>query len=84
VHLEQVTRYAVRGSRLRGTREVECLGVETRVHVVSSEPPERIRRLLQEGERTCFTMQALLRPVPVKTCATLNGEELTLEVTDRR
>jgi hypothetical protein len=37
---------------------------------------ERIRSLLESSEKACFTLQALLTPVPVTLRATLNGESL--------
>jgi hypothetical protein len=69
-------RYGIKGSRLKGDREVECLGLETELDVVSKESPERIRRLLESSEKACFTLQALLPPVPITLRATLNGESL--------
>jgi hypothetical protein len=47
--------------------------------VESGEPPEKIRHLIKMGEQTCFTLQSLINPVPVKTSVTLNGEPLALE-----
>jgi organic hydroperoxide reductase OsmC/OhrA len=74
--VEQVMRYSIEGSRLAGTREVACLGVETRLDIRSTEPPERIRRLVEAAEHACFTLQALQRPVPTALLATLNGGSL--------
>jgi len=50
-----------------------CLGLETRIAVESDEPSERVRQLIRMGEQTCFTLQALIHPVPVATRVTLNG-----------
>jgi len=69
----------MRGSMLAGTMQGGCLGVETRIAVESDEPPERIRRLIRMGEQTCFTLQALLQPVPVETRVTLNGAAFPLD-----
>ena len=80
--LEQVVRFLQTGSMKDGTAESRCLGLETYVHVDSEEPPERIRELIRMGERTCYTMQSLMDPVPVRTYARLNGEDLPLNETD--
>lgn len=39
------------------------------------ESPVRIQKLIQVGEQTCYTMQALLNPVQV----TLNDRDLPVE-----
>jgi hypothetical protein len=69
----------MKGSALKRTMTGGCLGLETRIHVESDEPPERIRDLIRMGEQTCFTLGALTEVVPTQTSATLNGEELELE-----
>ena len=79
--LEQTIRFFIEGSALEGTMHSGCLGLETRVHVEADESPKRVQELIRMGEQTCYTLQALLDPVPVKTTATLNGEEL--EVPER-
>ncbi len=48
------------------------------IEVQSCKSPDKIRHLIQMGEQTCFTLQSLISPVPVKTSATLNGEPLGL------
>lgn len=76
LRIEQTMRFFIEGSALKGTMHSGCLGLETRVHIESDEPPERIRELVRMGEQTCYTLQALLSPVPTKTTAILNGREL--------
>lgn len=78
MRLEQTTRFFMEGSALAGTMRGGGLGLETRIHVESEEPPERIRELVRMGERTCFTLQSLIEPVPTETSVRLNGE--TLEI----
>lgn len=70
--------YKLAGSRLKGTQNAECLRLETDIDVVSEEAPERIRDYVRNAERTCFTMQALVRSVPVDTAVTLNGQALSV------
>jgi len=68
--------------RLRQKAEVqiltEKLNSETHIEVASSEAPDKIRHLIKMGEQTCFTLQSLINPVPVKTSVTLNGGQLAL------
>lgn len=77
--MEQEARFFVTGSALAGTMRGGCLGVETHIHVESDEPPDRVRQLIKIGEQTCYTLQSLTHPVPVRTRASLNGSELGLE-----
>jgi hypothetical protein len=79
IRLKQITRFFMKGSALQGTLRGGALGLETHIEVESSEPAEKIRHLVKMGEQTCFTLQSLVNPVPVKTSATLNGERLPLE-----
>jgi len=79
IKLKQVTRFFMKGSALDGSLRGGSLGLETQIEVESSEPPEKIRHLVRMGEQTCFTLQSLVNPVPVKTSVTLNGTPLTLD-----
>lgn len=79
IRLKQVTRFFMKGSALQGTMRGGALGLESQIEVESSEPPEKIRHLIKMGEQTCFTLQSLINPVPVKTSVTLNGKPLSLE-----
>ena len=78
IRLKQITRFFMKGSALQGTLQGGALGLETQIAVESCESPDKIRHLIRMGEQTCFTLQSLLHPVPVKTSATLNGEPLDL------
>jgi hypothetical protein len=79
IRLKQVTRFFMKGSALAGTLRGGSLGLETQIEVESSEPPEKIRHLIKMGEQTCFTLQSLINPVPIRTSVTLNGAPLTLD-----
>jgi len=68
------------GSVLQGTVKTSCLGIETRLELESDEPPERIAALVRNAENGCFTMQALLTPVPFTRAVTLNGSPLPSSV----
>lgn len=62
-----------------GTKVGRCLGLETHLDVESDEPPEKIRELIRVGKQMCYTEQALINPVPVRTYTRLNGDYLELE-----
>jgi len=79
IRLKQITRFFMKGSALQGTLRGGAIGLETQIEVESDEPPEKIRHLIRMGEQTCFTLQSLLSPVPVKTSVTVNGKPLALE-----
>ena len=79
IRLKQVTRFFMKGSALQGTMRGGSLGLESQIEVESSEPPEKIRHLIKMGEQTCFTLQSLINPVPVKTSVMLNGQPLSLD-----
>jgi uncharacterized OsmC-like protein len=78
IHLEQVTRFFMKGSALDGTMRGGGLGLETHIAVESDESPEQVRKFIQMGEQTCFTLQSLIEPVPTQTYVKLNGEDLPL------
>lgn len=69
------------GSVLQGTVKTTCLGIETRLELESDEPREKIAALVRNAENGCFTMQALMNPVPISGNVTLNGITLPREVT---
>jgi hypothetical protein len=71
------SRYQVDGSVLADTIDGQMLGAEVEVEIDSPSPPDQVARVLRNAERGCFVMQALVRPVPVTTRATLNGAPLT-------
>ena len=81
IRLKQITRFFMKGSALQGTLRGGSLGLETCIEIESDEPPEKIRHLIKMGEQTCFTLQSLINPVPVRTSATLNGASLNLSDT---
>jgi organic hydroperoxide reductase OsmC/OhrA len=70
-------RFRVTGSVLKDTVEGEMLGAETTLELESSDPPERIARVIRNAERGCFVRQALIKPVPLTAKTLLNGRPLT-------
>jgi hypothetical protein len=75
--------FRVTGSVLNDTIAGEMLGAETALELESPDPPDRVARVVRNAERGCFVMQALLRPVPVKSRTALNGRPLATEATGR-
>jgi len=69
-------RYRVEGSVLNDTVVAQMLGAETALELASPDDPARVARVVRNAERGCFVMQALLKPVPVTSRATLNGAAL--------
>ena len=66
------------GSVLQGSVQASCLGFETRLELESDESAERIQELVRMAEAGCYTMQALLAPVPFTSSVTLNGQPLPI------
>jgi hypothetical protein len=66
------------GSVLQGTVKANCLGIKTRLELESDEPPERVAAMIRNAEHGCYTMQALLEPVPFTSTAILNGVSLPI------
>jgi hypothetical protein len=71
-----VMRNKQEGSVLQGTVQAACLGFETHLDVESDEPRERVAALVRQAENGCYTMQAVLHPVPIERTVTLNGAPL--------
>lgn len=76
MRMRVVARYRVDGSVLNDTVEATMLGAETTLEIDSSDPPERVAKVVRNAERGCFVRQALLKPVPVTGRALLNGVPL--------
>jgi hypothetical protein len=73
MRMRVIARYRVDGSVLNDTIEASMVGAETVLEIESSDPPERVARVVRNAERGCFVMQALLKPVPVAGRTVLNG-----------
>jgi organic hydroperoxide reductase OsmC/OhrA len=76
MRMHVTARYKVEGSVLNDTIQAETVGVETRLELESTEPPDKIARLVRNAERGCFVMQGLQRPVPITAATLLNGVPL--------
>jgi hypothetical protein len=69
-------RYRVTGSVLDDSVQGEMLGADTVLELDSPDAAERVARLVRNAERGCFVMQALLRPVTIRSSTVLNGSPL--------
>ena len=76
MRMKVTARYRVQGSVLNDTVEAEMLGADTVLELDSPDDPARVARVVRNAERGCFVMQALQKPVPIMSRATLNGAEL--------
>ena len=74
--VRQTTRFYREGSALAGTIAGGPVGLETGVDLESDEPPERIRRLVDMAEASCYAMQSLAQNVAITSTFTLNGAPL--------
>jgi hypothetical protein len=70
------TSFRVTGSVLNDTVEGQMVRAETRLELDSPDLPERVAKVVHNGERGYFVMQALVRPVPVTSNTVLNGQVL--------
>jgi organic hydroperoxide reductase OsmC/OhrA len=66
-------RFKNEGSVLRETVQAQGLGVETHCEITSSEPAEKIAKVLRNAEAGCYVIQTIRNPTDVKTQYTLNG-----------
>jgi organic hydroperoxide reductase OsmC/OhrA len=66
-------RFKNEGSVLRETVQAEGLGVETRCEITSSEPADKVAKVVRNAEAGCYVIQTIRKPTEVKSEYTLNG-----------
>jgi hypothetical protein len=66
-------RFKNEGSVLRETVQAAGLGVETRCEITSSEPPEKVAKVVRNAEAGCYVIQTIRKPTEVKSEYKLNG-----------
>jgi organic hydroperoxide reductase OsmC/OhrA len=66
-------RFKSEGSVLRETVQAEGLGVETRCEISSSEPPEKVAKVVRNAEAGCYVIQTIRKPTEIKSEYFLNG-----------
>jgi len=66
-------RFKNKGSVLRETMQAQGLGVETRCEITSSQPPEKIAKVVRNAEAGCYVIQTIRKPTAVRSEYKLNG-----------
>jgi hypothetical protein len=66
-------RFKNEGSVLRETVQAAGLGVETRCEITSSEPPEKVAKVVRNAEAGCYVIQSIRKPTELKSEYKLNG-----------
>jgi len=66
-------RFKNEGSVLRETVQAAGVGVETRCEITSSEPPEKVAKVVRNAEAGCYVIQSIRKPTEVKSEYKLNG-----------
>jgi organic hydroperoxide reductase OsmC/OhrA len=69
-------RFKNEGSVLRETVQAQGLGVETRCEISSSEPAEKVAKVVRNAEAGCYVIQTIRQPTAVRSEYLLNGEAL--------
>ena len=64
------------GSIIRDTAASDVLAFRTHLSVESSEPLERIARVIRLAKRTCFAEQLVRNPIDLTSTFTVNGESV--------
>jgi organic hydroperoxide reductase OsmC/OhrA len=67
-------RFKNEGSVLRETVQAQGLGVETRCEITSSEPAEKVAKVVRNAEQGCYVIQTIRNPTAVKSEYELNGQ----------
>ena len=80
VHIEKAkihvwARFKSEGSVLRETVRAAGLGFEMQCELRSDAAPEKVAAVVRNAENGCYVMQTILKPTPVESRFTLNGNE---------
>jgi organic hydroperoxide reductase OsmC/OhrA len=67
-------RFKNEGSVLRETVQAEGLGVETRCEITSSEPADKVAKVVRNAEAGCYVIQTIRNPTSVKSEYRLNDQ----------
>jgi len=67
-------RFKNEGSVLQETVQAEGLGVETRCEITSSEPADKVAKVVRNAEAGCYVIQTIRNPTTVKSEYRLNGQ----------
>lgn len=66
--------YHMEGSALKGTLNGTCEGFDIDLAIESDEDQEKLAKLVKVAHQSCFTEDALERPVKLNRTHSLNGQ----------
>jgi uncharacterized OsmC-like protein len=70
------SKFRTDGSVLKGTVQAMPFDFQIKFEVESDDPTERVAACIDNAERGCFVMQAIVNPIPVAREVLLNGKAL--------
>jgi len=73
-----VIQWYLKGSVIKGTVESGCTEVQTHLEVESDDEPDKIRHVVRCSKQGCFAEQMVVKPVPLVSTMTINGEAFEL------
>ena len=73
-----VIQWYLTGSVIKGTVESGCTEVQTHLEVESDDDPAKIRHVVKCAKQGCFAEQMVVKPVPLVSTMTINGQAFAL------
>ena len=73
-----IIQWYLKGSVLKGTVASGCTEVQTHLEVESDDEPDKVRRVVKCAKQGCFAEQMVVKPVPLTSTMTINGEAFEL------
>jgi uncharacterized OsmC-like protein len=70
------SKFRTDGSVLKGTIQAMPVDFQIKFEVESDAPPERVAACIDNAERGCYVIQAVVNPIPVAREVLLNGKLL--------
>jgi hypothetical protein len=67
-------RFKNEGSVLRETVQAQGLGIETRCDIISSEPADKVAKVVRNAEAGCYVIQTIRNPTAMNSEYRLNGQ----------
>lgn len=62
------------GSMLAGTAEHRLVAVATKLEIITDHDPVDVQSLVEQAERMCFVVNAIVQPHQITTTTVCNGE----------
>jgi hypothetical protein len=76
--IKVVIQWFLKGSVIKGTVESGCTEVQTHLEVDSDDDAAKVRHVVTCAKRGCFAEQMVVKPVPLVSTMTINGEPFSL------